>query len=101
MWAIAFNETYRHFWRYEISDEKGDFKEYGKVALFENYKTAYKFMIENTDSRAYDFYVIELTEEELRSIADKDKFEVLRNWLEENVSNEKKEQINKLLENLQ
>jgi hypothetical protein len=28
----------------------------------------------------------------------KQKFEILRNWLEENLSNEKKEEINKLLE---
>lgn len=68
MWAIAFNDLdERNFWREELYSETGEFIDYGEVMLFDSYELAKKGLL-MTDSRAFDFYIMELTKEELKEV---------------------------------
>ena len=65
VWVIAFKDgDTLHYWRNEIY-RGGEFMDYGKVRYFLDEEKCKKFMYNETDSHAYDFYITQITKEEL------------------------------------
>lgn len=68
MWAIAFNDgNERNYWREELYSETGEFIDYGEVMLFDSMELAKKGLL-MTDNQAFDFYIMELTNEEQKEV---------------------------------
>lgn len=73
-WVIAFLDSEEEFFREEIYKDN-EFINYGNVLTFESRKEAEKFILENTDSSAYDFYSKIIDSEELNKYENKYKDE--------------------------
>ena len=72
-WVIAFEDgDDKHFWRMEIY-KRGEFLEYGKVKTFKTKEDAVKFMLSETDSRAFDFFAKEVSNKEIKAYEEKAK----------------------------
>jgi hypothetical protein len=72
IWVIAFKDGEDiNYWRIEILDKNGDFEGYGKVKTFDNKAECEKWILDYTDSRAFDFYATEITEQKLNDYENK------------------------------
>jgi len=67
VYVIAFKDGEDlHYWREEKYDDNGSLIDYGEIKTFENKEKCDEFRINVTDSRCFDFYTTEITEEELK-----------------------------------
>lgn len=64
VWVIAFVDVKEEYYRYELYDDDGNFKDYGMVCVFNSKEEAEMYIKKYTDSNAYDFYAKEITEQD-------------------------------------
>jgi len=64
-WGVAFRDETEEIYRDEIYDDDGDYLGLGDIVIFPNKKLADKYILEKTDSCAYDFYSKPFTDSEL------------------------------------
>jgi hypothetical protein len=64
VWVIAFKDVKVEYWREEFYF-KDEFMGYGKVKTFKDKNECEAFIIAELDSKEYDFYSTEITDDEL------------------------------------
>jgi len=70
-WCVAFRDEDEELYRDEVIDDDGDYLGLNDIVIFNSKKLADKFILEKTDSCAYDFYSKPFTESELLLYGDR------------------------------